>query len=325
MQLKPVFTLFSLAPRLVQLGSLTAFGLSLQGCVAAKHYEEARSVAETETAGHARTRARLEAASQRVQALEADLAQKEKSLADRESTLAESKLETTVAKKEMEAASQLVDQLRSELARTGDHLSSSSREKRDLQQTLLVAEQRMLGIETAQKNLGELVAATRDLALLLETSLEKGYVELSAKDGQVVLSVSAERVFAPSAEAVLAEATPLLEAVAKVSAQHPKLSLVVREPAGAELGVERARKLGHALSERGVPEARLTLPAAPASRASSEAGKSADSKPENAEKSGDDAAGTETAQKPAADAPAEGTGRALPAAGSLRYEIAFAP
>src|SRR6187549_873037 len=118
MQKKTVLSVVTLAPRLVQLGSFAALGLALQGCVSARHYEEARTVAETETAAHGRTRARLEGAVKRIHDLEADLAKKEKDLSERESEAAQSKLDSTVALKEREAATQLVEQLRSELART---------------------------------------------------------------------------------------------------------------------------------------------------------------------------------------------------------------
>ena len=115
---------------------------SATGCVASKHYDEARSVAENEAQGHARTRERLEASMQRIHALENELAEKERSMAVGANAAEESKLASTVASKEREAAVMLVEQLRSELARTGDHLQLFAKEKRDLAQTLLVAEQR---------------------------------------------------------------------------------------------------------------------------------------------------------------------------------------
>jgi hypothetical protein len=311
--------------RIVQLSSLVALGGSLQGCVAARHYDEARSVAEAETSAHGRTRARLEAALKRIETLESDLQGKEQALAQRETDVAQSKLDTTVAQKEREAAAMLVEQLRGELARTGDHLSSSSREKRDLQQTLLIAEQRMQSIEAAGKQLELLVGATRELALGLETSLEKGGVELGAKDGQVVVSIPAEKLFAADADSLHLDALPLLAAVGKVSAAHPELRVVVREPAKAPYAAGRARNLAQALRERGVAEARLTacLPVAepngemPAAEAA-----------ENEEASGAmKKAGTQPELADGAPAkPETAKAKTLPAERKpLRYEIAFAP
>ncbi|HEY3500383.1 MAG TPA: hypothetical protein VGK73_37080, partial [Polyangiaceae bacterium] len=310
-------SLFTSAPRFVQLGALAALGCALPGCVSARHYEEARSVAESETAAHGRTRDRLEAAVKRIHALEADLAEKQKTLSARESDVAQSKLDTTVAQKERDAVAQLVDQLRSELARTGDHLTSFSREKRELTQTLLVAEQRMQSIELAGKNLGELVAVTRDLALELEGPLEKGGVELGAKDGQVFVAMPAEKLFAPNGTALLADAAPVLEAVGKVSGAHPKLKVVVREPSGAPLAGLRSARLGDALREHGVADSRLTLPfpaAEPPPVPVSDA--EASSTPATAD--GADAA----AAPPKSPEAKLAESKSNPAA--LRYEIAFA-
>lgn len=312
--------------RLIPVVPLLAFGLALQGCVSARHYEEARSVAESETAAHGRTRARLEAAVKRIHELEADLEKQQKVLAERDSAVAQSKLDTTVAQKEREAATELVEQLRAELARTGDHLTSFSREKQELTQSLLVAEQRMQSIELAGKNLGELVATTRDLALLLEEPLAKRSVELGAKDGQVVVSMASERLFAPRGDALLADAAPVLEAVSKVSASHPALKIVVREPACAELGAARATRLGEALRERGVSAGRLTLPAAkldqrsPAAESAAKDGVEVDVSAE----SGDVKAAVANADR--APKVSEKTEKAeIPAVDerSTRYEIAF--
>jgi outer membrane protein OmpA-like peptidoglycan-associated protein len=297
------------------------------GCVSARHYEEARSVAESETAAHGRTRARLESAVQRIHTLEAELARKEKSIADSESAAAQSKLDTTVAQKEREAAAMLVDQLRSELARAGDHLSSSSREKRDLQQALLLAEQRMLGIELAGKNLGELVAVTRDLALLLEPELEKAELALGAKDGQIVIETDADRLFAPNGDALVAGAAPVLAAVGKASSAHPTLRVIVREPPCAPLAAARAKSLGDALRERGVAASRLSLPSArseqPAAApvAEGEAAPTGDASDESRSSAAGnaDAAPSSRAIEPKQDL-------AIPAKcpASLRYELAFA-
>jgi flagellar motor protein MotB len=325
LHLEKAFSIFSLAPRLVQLGSLAALGCSLQGCVAARHYDEARSVAEAETAAHGRTRARLEAALERVRVLEGDLKGKEQTLAQRESDVAQSKLDTTVAQKEREAAAMLVEQLRSELARTGDHLSSSSREKRDLQQTLLIAEQRMQGIEAAGKKLELLVGATRDLALGLETPLDKERVELGAKDGQVVVSIPAEKLFVAESETLQPDALPVLSAVGKVSAAHPELRVLVREPAGAPFAAGRAKNLGAALRERGVTDARLTLCLPVAEAGASESPATAD------EGGGASVPGEKASESEALDALAEKPSATKPKAArvadekSLRYEIAFAP
>jgi hypothetical protein len=234
---------------------------SATGCVAQKHYDEARSAAEGEAAAHERTRERLEASMQRISQLEAALSERERSMAADESAVAASKLESTVATKDKEAAIQLVEELRSELARTGDNLVLFARDKRDMAETLRVAEERMANVEIASKRLGELVLATRDLSLALDSELSQGSVELGAHDGQVVLGVKPELLFDADADMIASGADPVLAAVGKVSAAHPTLHVVLREPAGAVASV-RLRRLGDALRARGVAESRLVLPVA---------------------------------------------------------------
>jgi outer membrane protein OmpA-like peptidoglycan-associated protein len=293
---------------------------SVTGCVAAKNYDEARSVAESEAAAHARTRERLEASMQRINALEAELAERERVATADENAAAASKLESTVASKEKEAAAALVDELRSELARTGDNLLLFAREKHDLTQTLLVAEQRMGDIDLAGKHLSELVLVTRDLSLGLGSELEQGTVELGARDGSVVLGVKPEVLFTASSDSLTTTAVPVLLAVGKVSAAHPTLRVIVREPLGMSASA-RLEHLGDALRERGVADSRLVLPsggseqpAAPAVDATATAGASpsATTNPPNPPNA---SAGMKT------DAPAAPP----PETGPSVYEIAFAP
>lgn len=281
---------------------------SATGCVAQKHYDEARSAAEGEAAAHERTRERLEASMQRISQLEAALSERERSLAADESAVAASKLESTVATKDKEAAIQLVEELRSELARTGDNLVLFARDKRDMAETLRVAEERMANVEIASKRLGELVLATRDLSLALDSELSQGSVELGAHDGQVVLGVKPELLFDADADMIASGADPVLAAVGKVSAAHPTLHVVLREPAGAVASV-RLRRLGDALRARGVAESRLVLPVARSQE------------PPLATDTADAAQPSAEPKPQAAPAPAKPALEPAPAG----YEIAFSP
>lgn len=287
--------------------SLVLAASSTAGCVASKQYDEARSVAVSEQQAHARTRERLEASMKRIAALEAELAAREQAMAKDADAAEESKLASTVALKEKDAAFQLVEQLRSELARTGDHLVLFAKEKRDLQQTLLVAEERMRNIESAGKNLDELVAAARDLSLALGGDLDKHVVELGAHDGQVVLGVAPERLFAANGDAIGVEAGPMLATVGKVSQAHPSLRVIVREPAVASLSATRMLRLGDALRQNGVANERLTLPVAQAQP------------PAPAQVADGSAAATD---KSAENAAPEAV--SAPTAGTGRYELVFA-
>jgi len=306
---------FSLTSRLaLRAASVLMVASSATGCVPAKNYEEVRSVAESEAKAHEHTRQRLEASMDRIHTLEQELKAREQSLNVDENATAESKLATAVATKEKEAAVELVEQLRSELARTGDHLMIFAREKQDLAQTLLIAERRMADIELAGKKLDELVATTRDLSLALRDELAQGTVELGAKEGQVVVGMKPDVLFGvEGGDLVAPAAAPLLAAVGKVSVEHPSLRVLVRESSGAAAS-PRLLRLGDALRERGVTGSRLVLPssgtAAPPSTGS--VAPATGSTPSDGDASADAA--------PAAEAKPN-----APAAVAVKYEIAFAP
>jgi hypothetical protein len=169
----------------------------------------------------------------------------------------------------------------------------------------------MANVELASRRLGELVLATRDLSLALDGELSQHSVELGAHDGQIVLGVKPELLFDANADMVAAGADSVLAAVGKVSAAHPTLHVVLREPAGAVASV-RLRRLGDALRARGVAESRLVLPASraeepPSAPASNE--------------TGDGSAASAETKPPAPPAPVK-----VPVEpGPTGYEIAFSP
>ncbi len=250
---------------LLRFASALALGLSMTSCVPAKSYDEARTAAETEFTAHGRTRQRLEAAHERIRVLEQTLAERERALETGESQVAEAKLETVVTSKDKEAAILLVEQLRSELARTGNHLAVYSDEKRQLAQALLLAEERVRAIEAAEKNLGELVATARDLSLVLGPELEKNGVSVGADGGEIVLSMPASKLFAENSDSLVVDAAPVLGAVSRVTSDHPKVRIRLRAPDKTTLSDQRIQRLGAALRDRGVPDARLVLPSVPTS------------------------------------------------------------
>jgi hypothetical protein len=260
------------ANTLLRFASMLALGAGMTQCVPSKSYDEARTAAEAEFAAHGRTRARLEAAHERIRTLEQSLAERERALETGESSVAAAKLETVVATKDREAAMELVDQLRSELARTGNHLVAFSDEKRDLARALLLAEERVKSIETAEKNIDELVATARDLAGAIGAGAEEEGVELGARDGRIVLAIPAAKLFAEGSGALVVDAAPLLAAVSKVANAHPRVRVVLSEPEADELAPARVTRLGQALVERGVPEARLELPLSKAAPVATESG-----------------------------------------------------
>jgi hypothetical protein len=271
-------------------------------------------------AGHARTRARLATALARVDGLSKELRDRELALDETrqkldagESLVAASKLETTVAVTEKRAAGELVDQLRAELARTGDHLRVYSHEKRDLEQALLTAEERLRGVDAASKGLAELVGTARDLAVGLGDLLAAGDVSLGAKDGGLALGVPSERLFEADGSALRADILPIVTAVASAAIAHPSYRVLVREPPRTANGAARSESLLLALRERGVPSDRLALIAAPTEQAApAPVADAAAPKPAGDPKDG------------RGDAPAEPPPAAA-APSPERYEMVFAP
>jgi len=246
----------------------------LGGCVAAKHYDEARSVAESEMAAHQQTRERLVAAldhaegleaeltarSQELEKAERELGQKTRALDAGELEVAQSKLEATVLFTEKRAAGELVDQLRAELARTGEHIGVFARDKQTLQQALLLAEKRLAAIEASTKNLDELVAMSRDLSLGLGDELAARGATLTARDGALVLSIPEARLFPADGNALSQDAGSIAHPVALSSIAHPSFTVVVRAPDGSPTAVSRATSLGAALEAQGLVSSRITLP-----------------------------------------------------------------
>jgi hypothetical protein len=291
-------------------GVSTALTLALgsSGCVAAKHYEEARSIASAEMAAHQRANVRLAAAQGRITALEAELAEKERSLATGEEALAQGQLAANTLKKEREEATELMAQLRSDLSRTGSHLKVFSTEKQTLEQKLRDAEQRFRNVEAAEKNLSALVSLTRDLTLSLAEPVGNGSLELRARDGEVVISASEAELF--SGDALRAEARPQLGGLSRVAALHPKLRVIVRAAPQSPGPQRRLEALAEALRAGGTKSVEVVLP---------EATKPADPSAESTGTAGreSDADATDWAP-PHADAAASDA----PVA-SAEYEIAF--
>jgi hypothetical protein len=246
---------------LLRFGSAFAVALAMASCVPAKNYDEARSAAETEFGAHGKTRARLEAAHQRIRSLEQTLAERERALENGESSVAAAKLESIVIGKDKEAALELVEQLRSELARTGNHLVAFSDEKRTLAHALVLAEERVRSIEAAEKNLGELIATARDLAVAVGPDAKESGIELGAQGGQIVLGVPRKMLFADGSDDLVVDAAPVLSAVSEVTSEHTGVRIVLGGPEKAPLVEARIISLGAALRDRGIPENRLVLPA----------------------------------------------------------------
>ncbi|MFO7179521.1 MAG: hypothetical protein DIU78_012555, partial [Pseudomonadota bacterium] len=96
----------------------------------------AQSVTEVEAEQRRRAAIALAAERERVAKLEASLAEREAALQEQQRLLDEQRLATSITEKERDESAILVDQLRNELSRAGDHLRAYSEQKEELEREL---------------------------------------------------------------------------------------------------------------------------------------------------------------------------------------------
>jgi hypothetical protein len=248
------------APRvLVHLASLAALGAALGACVPTARHEEVLSAAQVEHDGHRRTLARLYAVEQKLALAEAALRDRERHLGDREQLVEEARLESSLLAKERDTASDLVEQLRGELARVGDHMQSFASERNDLASQLESARERTARLSATAERLNEVGRIVRDLTLLLGDTVAVGEVELEVVDGKPVVRVDANRVWAGEGDELVAEGKKIIETMARLASLHPRIRYELTEQgAGGEASI-RLRRLVDALVAQGVAADRALI------------------------------------------------------------------
>jgi flagellar motor protein MotB len=130
------------------------------GCVPITRYEEAESAAAVEAEARRRAALELESTRQRLSELEATLQARDAELEARQRTLDEQQLASSISDKQRQENASLVEQLRGELSRTGDHLKSYSEEKARLERELSAAQQAVPPLDPASGPAPEAVPAT---------------------------------------------------------------------------------------------------------------------------------------------------------------------
>jgi hypothetical protein len=257
------------APRLVlHVASIAALAGLFSACVPAARYEEAKSASEVELAGRQRAEAELLVARTQLEGANAELSRREQKLAETEQSVSESKLENTMAVKERDEATGLVDQLRGELARVGDNLRSYAAQKADLEKTLQAAQARKLELERNEAQTVAIARLTRDLTAALGERVTSGDLTLDVRDGRVLLSAPPELWFNDDGS-LRAGMDDVIAALSRVLTLHPASALELALPTAA--AEKRGPALLGALSSRGVAASRLKLaPLTPAQPASAE-------------------------------------------------------
>jgi DNA repair exonuclease SbcCD ATPase subunit len=248
----------------IWIGVFAALGAA--GCmVPASRYEEARSAIVVEQEAHRRTQDRLSQISRDLDRLHASLAEREKKVATLEGDLSEAQLSADVAGTERRFATEIVEQLRGELLRTGDHLRDMSGEKTKLAQALEAAESRAKKLAACEAAAADNAAIVRDLSVALHAPIHAGEVELVVVDGRAVLRVASAEL---GGEVMQETGRKVVAAIAAVTQTRADTRVSIRETGeggGSEESAKRLRAVSEALVKAGLGAARVEL--APATAA----------------------------------------------------------
>lgn len=253
--LRVLYQGLALAPRLIlHVASVAALAGLLGACVPEARYEEAKSASEVEAAGRQRAQAELAATRAKLDAAQAELDQRSQKLAETEQSVSESKLESSVAVKERDEATGIVEQLRGELARVGDNLRSYAQQKAELEKSLQAAQARKLELERSEAHTVAIARLTRDLTSALGERVLSGDVTIDVRDGRVVLSAAPELLFNDDGS-LRQNNEGMVSAVSRVLTVHPASTLELSLPtANAE---QRGPTLLGALSAKGIVASRM--------------------------------------------------------------------
>lgn len=210
------------------------------GCVPVTRFEETQSAAQVELEGRRRAEYQLAELKLENGRLLAEAQRQARLLDERDQALSRAELDSSTRGKEREDAEGMVEQLRGELSRVGEHLRAFDADRQRLATALDVE-------ATRGRALSRLA---RDAALALSEPLAVGEYTLDAERGAVVLRVPRDKVLSGDS-AVRAEAETLLKAVSRILLVHKQSRLRV-EDSSAQADPIAIRHLLLALGERGV-------------------------------------------------------------------------
>jgi len=254
------------------LGLALALG-ALPACVGRGRLEQATEALRREQAEHAataRTLAAAEAAAARARAEQAvasrALHARELEVEALDRSLSGIELEAAVAERERGEQTLLVEQLRADLDRTGEHLRGFVRERGDLAAALDAATARLEALDGVAARAERRALLVRDLTLALHDPLATGEIELLLVDGEPVLRIPAARLFVEPDGALAPAAVPILDAVARVVAASETAAVVVTMTGGsgdrgADEDAARVARLSAELGQRGIGAERRSVAA----------------------------------------------------------------
>ena len=245
---------------LLRLGIGLPVVMAAAACVPATRYEEARSAVGVEQEAHRRTQAQLTSVSRDVDRLSAKLDEREKRINQLEIDLAEAQLGTDVSESERKFAVELVEQLRGELGRTGDHLRVFADAKQKLAAALDAVELRAKRLDQCEQTAADNALIVRDAALALHEPIANGEMELVVLEGRAALRIASSEV---TGEVLQPLGQRVLASVALIAKAHPDARIEIREEGATgvdgEAATARMKRIADQLAGQGVGAERVTL------------------------------------------------------------------
>jgi len=272
----------------VEIKAYAPLVFALTACVPVTRFEEAESAAEVEAEGRRRAALELEASQKRISELEASLQAQRAEIDSRQNALDEQQLASSIAEKERDENASLVEQLRGELSRTGEHLRAYSEEKARLERELSSAQEAQQAAPSGRPEVDppgtELPAppaapaettapdgppapppnATADLGALaraVSTALAAvgldQKVKVATRPDAVELTIAESVLFEDDSAALRPGLVPLFVAAARLASSDPSLSGSLREAnhdskTSPTLGDERRAQLAATLKQHGL-------------------------------------------------------------------------
>ncbi|MBN2195466.1 MAG: hypothetical protein JW751_21790 [Polyangiaceae bacterium] len=245
------------------IGVVIAAGI-LSGCVSQVTHERTLATLEGERASHqearrqlATVRAELVASQAQVEAAERATAAQAAAVDALSASLSDAELSADVAATQRAEQLRLVNQLRGELGRAGDHLRVFARERSELMSSLAGAEERLGRLDSAAAVAERSALLMRDLALAIHEPLDAGKVELAVVDGEPTLRVPAESILDEFEERLRSEGSSILAAVTRVARAHGvRVVAITEEHTPRErteaMAARRLEQVVRALVEQGI-------------------------------------------------------------------------
>jgi hypothetical protein len=229
-------------------------------------YDEATTKLRNEEALRRKSEAELARVSAELVRLSQALDGKEQSLVAREGDLAKAQLEAERISREKTDAIELVEQLRGELGRVGEHLREYSGRKQELEAALGRAEARAKELEAAERGIATKVLVMRDVTLALAEPVAAGKVVITTVEGKPTMRFDAAEVFSKGAEIkpnIVAALERVALAVAPRGDVHVELSDLSTEAATPEDRIARLERVADLFSGKGIGFERLGFAVTP--------------------------------------------------------------